>query len=85
MVAPIGSRACYYRQSFISVKLKNWALNKPTKQSSSPKKTGAATNAVDGLDYTYSITKRQKDPWWMVDLEQVVLVYAVAITNIKTG
>ena len=85
MVAPFGSRARYYRQPFISVKLKNWALKKPATQSSTPKKTGAARNAVDGLAYTCSVTKRQQDPWCMVDLQQVVLVYAVAVTNVTTG
>ncbi|KAI0223072.1 hypothetical protein LSAT2_025685 [Lamellibrachia satsuma] len=68
----------------LGVKLKNWALKKPTTQRSTPEKTGAAINAVDGLAYTCSVTKRQKDPWWMVDLQQVVLVYAVAVTNVTT-
>ncbi|KAI0207318.1 hypothetical protein LSAT2_008030 [Lamellibrachia satsuma] len=41
---------------FNQMKLKNWALRNPTKQSTSPQRMATSSKAVDGFDYTYSAT-----------------------------
>ena len=71
--------------------LRNWALRKPAIQSStfipvqSSSKTAYATKAVDGSVQTFSATNFEPRPWWMVDLRQLVLVYAIALKTMNDG
>ena len=44
-----------------------------------------APKAVDGSTFTYSSTLMELKPWWAVDLQRLVVVYAVAIKNIEDG
>ena len=71
--------------------LRNWALLKPATQSStfapvqSLSKAAYAVKAVDGSVQTFSATTLEPRPWWMVDLRQIVLVYAIALKNVNDG
>ena len=41
--------------------------------------------AVDGSVLTFSMTNFEPTPWWMVDLRQIVLVYAIALKTMNDG
>ena len=41
--------------------------------------------AVDGSVLTFSMTNFEPRPWWMVDLRQIVLVYAIALKTMNDG
>ncbi|XP_077997465.1 plasminogen-like isoform X3 [Glandiceps talaboti] len=56
------------------------AEGKSTKQSSDKSKPGkTADKAVDGNTHTCSLTKRESEPWWTVDLGKTKEVYEVVI------
>ena len=59
----------------------NVAYKKPTSQSGVVKNSSLATDGsrMDSHNEMCSLTTRQKDPWWRVDLENQVLVREVYI------
>ena len=57
---------------------KNWALRKPTTQSTTSRSSGPS-RAVDGLPGTEAITTDDKYSWWRVDLETVLDVEKVVM------
>ena len=64
----------------------NYALNKPTAESS-VFNIGHATKAVDGdrngqyFGKSCTETNYEADPWWAVNLQESVVVTSVYITN----
>ncbi|KAF7248898.1 Pentraxin fusion protein, partial [Varanus komodoensis] len=73
--------------SIIPVGDPNRAVGKISSQSSTYEEKGAARKAIDGsLASSYvkgdcTLTKKEFEPWWMVDLVSAFQVSAVVITN----
>ena len=71
-------------------KVKNFALGKPTYQSGTSQ-GGRSWKAVDGyrnLDHyegSCMMTPEEGNPWWMVDLQDDVIVTSVVLSNRKYG
>lgn len=65
----------------------NLALWRPATQSSTARPAGSAINAVDGnrdgrwRHGSCTQTKREREPWWTVDLGQSRAVAAVVVRN----
>ncbi|XP_074000833.1 uncharacterized protein [Numenius arquata] len=61
----------------------NLALRRPVAQSSTAGQAGSAISAVDGNWHhgSCSQTKREREPWWMVDLGRRHAVAAVVVRN----
>ncbi|XP_041361367.1 uncharacterized protein LOC121377446 [Gigantopelta aegis] len=66
---------------------KNWALGKPTRQSTTYNPMFSSSNAVDGrlsndMKFRSCIhTSFERDPWWIVDLQVTIRVKEVYIMN----
>lgn len=68
----------------------NWAINKPTFQSSvslGPEHSGTPDKAVDGnvigdlFVHGCTHTVQEADPWWVVDLGQRITVTHITVVN----
>ena len=72
----------FYVFSFSLANSFNYALGKPTQQSTTfALYDGDGSNAVDGDIATSSHTEREDSPFWLVDLQRTVWVTGVALTN----
>ena len=54
---------------------------KETKQSGDSGQYSASYRAIDGSQSTCSKTAWRNNPWWAVDMGEMVTVYSVALTN----
>lgn len=88
-----GKKNCIYLQRehlFFSIFSENKAYNKPALQSSTDRRRGhkyIAEYAVDGKlgnfeDFTCTLTSKEADPWWRVDLGNYYYIQKIDVHNI---